>query len=69
MYSLGGKKREKSGNEAIGEGPSLSFCCSFSVDVHGAASLLLKALFFSVGNLGCGMDECGKRGEEVGESW
>ena len=29
----------------------------------------MKALFFSVGNLGCGMGECGKRGEGVGESW
>ena len=28
-----------------------------------------KALFFSVGNLGCGMGECGKGGEGVGESW
>ena len=26
-----------------------------------------KALFFSVGNEGCGMSECGKGGEGVGE--
>ena len=28
-----------------------------------------NALFFSVGNLGCGMGECGKGGEGMGESW
>ena len=27
-----------------------------------------KALFFSMENLGCGMGECGKGGEGVGES-
>jgi len=27
-----------------------------------------KALFFLVGNLGCGMGECGKGGQGMGES-
>jgi len=30
---------------------------------------MMKALFFSVENLGCEMGECGKGGEGVGESW
>lgn len=30
---------------------------------------MTEALFFLVGNDRCGMGECGKRGEEVSESW
>ena len=31
--------------------------------------IVTKALFFSVENLGCGMGECGKGREGMGESW